>query len=375
MKIELYQKTATGFERIATTYKASDIDFCETLFETGEFNLRIPLEASYTELFQKDVILLIDGDFWGVVSYTKRTADEGGTMLEISGIDLKNHILKKRCVVPIDYTTIDGTAGYDVAAGSTEAVIKHFWENNITAPPTGARKMNLISIAPNQNRGIADDKYMARGNPLDELTSEVCEAANLGYTASIIENNVVLDVLAGVDRTAEQSANARAIFEISRKNIANLAHEINAEEYKNTFYTVRSGAEFVDEALTMTYYRDDISVSDWERSETWIEVSAETPIAGQEYEELKYQATKVMDDFTIQESFTCEVTPNSRYKELWNVGDFVTVRWREQNITMDTQVTAVTTNVSGNEKTLIAKFGNSEPKYIGVKNSSKIIKI
>ena len=153
----------------------------------------------------------------------------------------------------------------------------------------------------------------------------------------------------------------------SAKNVATLGHEVDTKEYKNTFYTVQSGAEFADEALTMTYYRDDMSVGDWERSETWIEVSAETPTAGQEYEELKYQAVKEMENYALQESFTCEITPNSKYKELWNVGDFVTVRWREQGITMDTQVTAVTTSVSGSEKTLIAKFGNSKPKYVGIK--------
>ena len=95
MKIELYQRTETGFERIATTHKASDIDYCETLSAEGEFNLLMPLEARYTELFQKDIIMRIDGSFWGVITYTKRTADESGTMLEVSGVDLKTHIMKK----------------------------------------------------------------------------------------------------------------------------------------------------------------------------------------------------------------------------------------------------------------------------------------
>lgn len=373
MKIELYQKTITGFERIATVYKTEEIDYCKTLFDEGEFNYQIPLEAQYTELMKKDVLVKVDSEFWGVILYTKRTANENGTVLNVTGIDLKTYILRKRAVIPPAYTTVDGTAGYDTASGSTETVIKHFWNNNVVSPSTSARILSNVAVAPDLHRGLSDDKFMARGNELDKLTREMCESAKIGYKASINNDNVVLDVFEGVNRTASQNENPRAIFEISRKNVATLEHEVDKRDYKNTFYTVQSGAEFEDEALTMTYYRDDDIVSGWERDEKWIEVYSETPEAGQEYEELKYQAIKAMTSYELKESFTCEITPNSRYKELWNVGDFVTVRWIEQNLMMDTQVTAVTTSASGSETRYIAKFGNSEPKYIGFGN--KIIKM
>lgn len=371
MKIEIYQRTETGFERVATTYKAEDVDFTETLYDEGEFSIQIPMGAKYTELLQSDAILHI-GDFWGVILYTKRTASESSTLLNVSGIDLKTYILKKRCVIPTDYTSQSGSAGYDIAEGSTEEVIKHFWENNITAPANTARKIDFITIAANQGRGLAEDKYMARFEQLDVITKELCENVKIGYKAYIENGNIILDVYEGIDRTAEQTENARAIFEISRKNVASLEHEVDKREYKNTFYTVQAGAEFADEALTMTYFRNDEVKSGWERDEKQIEVSAETPEAGQEYEELKYQAEKTMGSYDIKESFVCEIT-NSRYKELWNIGDFVTVRWPEQGITLNTQVTAVTTIANGSELLHVAKFGSSKPKYVGIKE--KIIRI
>lgn len=373
MRIEFHIRTESGFGRIATTYKAENINYSETLFDKGEFSFDIPLDAKYTELISEDVIVYINDEFWGVVLYTEKTANDSGAMLSASGIDLKTYTLKKRRVIPSDYITTDGSAGYDTASGSTEAVIKHFWANNITSPANAARQLSNVVIAANQNRGISDDKYMARGNPLDELTQELCKAASLGYKAVISDGNVMLDVYDGVDRTASQSENPRAIFEISRKNVVTLNHTVDKRNYKNTFYTVQSGAEFEDEALTMTYYRDNAEASGWARDETWIEVSADTPEVGQEYAELKYQAVKAMADYIKQESFSCEITPNGRYKELWNVGDTVTVRWLEQGITLDTQVTAVATSANGDELKRIAKFGNSKPKYIGVGDS--IIKI
>ncbi len=292
-------------------------------------------------------------------------------MLNIIGIDLKTYILKKRCVIPTDYTSTDGTAGYDTATGSTETVIKHFWKNNITNPSNASRKLDYVGISPDQSRGIANDKYMARFDGLDVLTAQLCENAKLGYVARVESGGIILDVLEGVNRTAQQTENARAIFEISRKNVASLEHEVDKRDYKNTFYTVQAGEEFADEALTMTYFRDEEKTG-WERDEKLIEVSSETPEAGQEYEELRYQAEKEMDNCDLKESFICEIT-NSRYKELWDVGDFVTVRWIEQGITLNTQVTAVTTIANGNELTHVAKFGNSKPKYINIKQ--KIIKI
>ena len=225
-------------------------------------------------------------------------------------------------------------------------------------------------ILPNRNLGVQDDKYMTRFEALTDVTAKLCEAAKLGYFVDIDPkaSQVVMDVFEGVDRTQGQRSNPRAVFDIENRNLATLQYTDDDTSYKNAFYSTLSGAEFVDEALTLLYYRDDAEQSGFERREKWLQISAQDPPPGQEYDDLKRLAQIEMQSHNTETGFNCELAPNSGYKTLWDIGDFVTIRNRKTGILIDTQITGVTVTTNGRFVSHIAAFGKQPERFIGIGN-------
>lgn len=372
MKIVLYQYEDEQYKRLGTTERATDITYNIDEYTVSEFEFAIPLGAKYADLIKEDVFVHINEEFWGRVEDVEPDYTE--EVLTVKGFDLKS-LLKYRQIIPTDYTSTDSTAGYMTVTGSTEYCIKYLWEKNAQDPPQENRAYPDMVISPNENRGTLGDKYMARFEQLDEATAKLCEAAGLGYIAWIdLEYHwLCFEVYHGTDRTAGQTTNERAIFEVDRKNIARLQYSKSRRNYRNAFYATQSGAEFEDEALTLLYYRDDTPASGFERREIHLSVSAETPEAGMEYEELKRLTIIEMKNHEIEEGFSCELSPKSGYNEIWAVGDMVTVKHKRFGLVADIQITGVTVTASGTDVAHIAKFGKQKPRFIGVGN--KIIKI
>lgn len=373
MRIEMYNRIVDGdqitMQRIGVTEKATDITLTDTLYGQGDFDFTMALGAPYSDVIEIGTIIRADGYYWGVVTGTVRQESAGGATVEATGLELKAWLASSRIVVPKDYTSTDGTAGYDTANGYTDAVVKHFWDNNLIAPTQVPRKIPGVVWAGDDNIGIADDKYMSRFESLADVTAELCEAAKIGYRAEIDVDTGIITVgcFAGVDRTETQAKASRAIFSISRGNISDISYDLDRAGYANAFYTTRSGAEFADEALTMLYFRDDMEVSGWDRRETWNEISVPEPVSGTEYDEMKKQAEKKMESAKEDESYTCSILRNAGYRTRWNVGDTVTVKWEREGVTADMQVTEVSTSQDDNGTDYTVKFGDAKPKIISVR--------
>lgn len=372
MKIVLYKYEDSEYKRLGTTEKASDITYNIDLSAISEFEFSIHMKAKYASLITDGIFVEINEEFWGRVEDLKH--DYTNEVITVSGRDLKS-LLEFRQIIPEDYTSSDGTAGYMTVEGTTEYCIKYLWQKNAQSPPQENRAYPNMSILPNQGRGSAEDKYMARFEELSTATSKLCEAAQIGYLGWIdIENNwICFEVFEGTNKTAGQTDSPRAIFEVDRKNIAQLEYSKSTKDYKNAFYVTQSGAEFEDEALTLLYYRNDAEVSGFDRREIHLSISAESPEAGQEYEELKRLTQIEMKEHEAEEGFNCQLSPQSGYNQVWSVGDLVTIRHKYTGLVADIQITGVTITATENEINFIAKFGKQKPKFIAVGNN--IIKI
>lgn len=371
MQIKVYRFIDGEYRRIGTTEKGQNITYNIDLYNVSEFDFEIPINARYAADIQENDFININTEFWGRIEKIEQKPTEGKII--VSGLDLKS-LLTQRQIVPIDYTSTNGTAGYMTVTGSTEYCIKYLWENNAQNPPQTGRAYPNMAILPNQNRGTAEDKYMARFEVLDEATAKLCKDSKIGYIVWIdLENNwLCFEVYKGIDRTLGQNVNSRAVFEVDRHNIANLEYSKDLTNFKNAFYTTKDGADFEDEALTLLYYRNDIEATGFDRRETHISLSVDVA-EGSEYTEMKRLAEIEMKEYDIEEGFNCELSPRSGYNEKWNVGDFATVRHKDSGLLVDTQITGVTVTAGENEINYIAKFGEQKPKFVAV--NKRIIKI
>lgn len=365
IEIRLYRPVTAEraqFESAGLALDAASITTTDALSTPGDFAFTLPLGGRCADRVEKGLLVRIDKLFWGIIDGLSFGWDRGGPMVEVSGRQLKG-LTADRITVPPLATEIAGAQGYDAYSGSTEAVIKHYVDANMVRALQAKRNYPGLLIALDRGRGRADDRYITRHDKLDEVLKSLCEAAGLGYDiAPDLDNGAyVFDVIQGADRSGVQGERPRVVFDIARRTAESQTYTTSQRDECNIFYATRSGAEFEDEALTMMYVRDgEEERGGIYRREQHLSVSADTPTAGQEYDELRRVALIEAENYKAADSFACKVMDSGlSFGRDYFVGDTVTVQNREWGILMHPMLTAMTTDYSAGGITRTATFGKA----------------
>lgn len=338
--------------------KAQSVSYTEDLYGVGKFSMTMSGYENFSDQLKQGRLLSFKSDnvyLWGVI----RGVDDDNTGKEITvirtGEDLKGYLKQRICLYP----TASDIEGYDTVKGSTETVLKHYVKNNAVAPVNTNRKIPKLLVATDIGRGLADDKYMARFNKLDELLKEVGLAQKLGCKVDmdIKSGNMVFDVVQGIERVASQSKVPRIILDVNLRTARNSRYVSDMESYRNAFYTTKSGARSEAEATTLLFLRnDEIEPNGVNRFETQISVNVDsnaTDIVG----EMKNLALKEMTNFEKDDTFTIELNSNFIYNKDYFLGDFVTIQDRFMGIAEDVQLISVTHEWQGIGYRITGTFG------------------
>ncbi len=356
------------FGRVGITQMAKNISMTTNLSAPGYFSFSMPMGAKYAEKIQVGQLVLIDRLFWGLISSVVYNAAADGETLTVSGTDLKG-LVAHRITMPYQASGQMGSHGYDAVQGTTEAVMKHYVDVNMVNPFQLSRRVVGLAIAPDQGRGVAQDKYASRHQPLDEVLGQLADAAGLGYdiVPNLEKNAYIFDVVQGVDRSGLQSDRPRVVFDISRGTAQSQSYQHSIQDARNVFYATMSGAEFEDEALTMLYTRDgEDEAQGLFRREQHLAISADTPVAGEEYNELRRYALIEAENYRPAESFQCSILDDRlQYFRDYFVGDMVTVQNRAWGVVMQTRLTAMTMDYSGEGIVRTATFGKAPLNVFG----------
>lgn len=347
---------------------ATDVTLVERHWTPGCFTVSIHTGARHAERLTEGRLVLIDGAFWGIIDGVSFRAVSDGDVLTVEGRQLKG-LTMDRITIPPDFTTVTGAQGYDTVAGPTETCMKHFVAGNMYNPAQPARIVYALQIAADQGRGTQEDKYMSRHDVLADVLAALGETSGLGYdiVPDLSAHKLVFDVDGGMDHTAGQSDRKRVIFDVRRKTALSQQYDHSLADSRNLFYTTMSGAEFADEALTVTYVREgEGEPVGIRRREKHLEVSVDTPTAGDEYNELRRLALIQAERYKPAECFTVEVGRGPyTYREDYRVGDLVTVRNRDWGAAMDARLTEMETRYTGGGITHTATFGTAPLTVFG----------
>lgn len=350
------------FDICGITDFSSNYTYSKYATKVGDFEIQIPFDEIKNIDLAENYLVLINREFWGIIENIEMIADGYGHNVNIRGECLKS-LLKRRLTLP-PITDTSELAGYETLEGDSETIIKTLINNNLVNPSNGDRKIFNLTIAENLNRGVADDKYMTRFENLADVIEKICVDANLGYDISVDLNNgnFIFDVFQGKSRVAGQNDYPPVVFSIDNDSVKSLNYVRSNNNLKNVFYSTKSGAEYENEALTMTYYRDESDVPKGiNRKEVHLNISAEHPEEGKEYEELK--RLTLIEAKNYEKTETIEVDVVSDYYKFnvdYNLEDTITIFDKKFNIQSNMVVNGVTKSHSSNSIEEKVLFGDNE---------------
>lgn len=324
----------------------------------GEFTLVINRHKKYADQLQKRNIIMIDNnpDKIAIIKHREIKLDEKGKLSEswtIQGYTLDG-LTYQRIILP------PAGEAYDSITDTAEAIMKHYMDTCFVNPVKTNRKLDLLAVNPNLDRGQTLS-WQARFSDLNKELEDISILTGLGWnvTLDIAQKKMLFDVYEGKNLTVNQSLHPPVIFSPDYDSIKE-QHYIDSDlSYKNTAYVGGQG-EGGDRAI--------------------IEVQSEE-VSGMDLYEVFVDARDLTDEsglITRGEQKLAELHPNLfleakilekspfEYQKDYDLGDIVTIQHKSWNVTMDARITEVQETYESGGFTLEATFGNSIPDLITV---------
>jgi len=219
--------------------------------------------------------------------------------------------------------------------------MKHYVRNHAVNPINPTRRIAGLDIAPDQQRGIADDAFTGRYVNLLTTLGDIGKRARLGVSINGDDRTgrFTFDVLPRQDRTASQDTNMPLVMRLQNAGMTGTATSEEAGQSRNVFYCSRAGDQFAWETLTQTYWLDDTPTTGYARREESLSISVYD--AGDQYEELKINAKKEMERYRPALSVTCDMPARMEYGRDYELGDYATVVDTEAGIRADMEIVDV----------------------------------
>lgn len=313
--------------------------FVNKLNGTGSWSLKVPHGHSMGELLrQPGYGLILSGPDGSTIlsgptlsARLTQTSDNVQGDWEIVG-STDDIILMERLAYPKP-STADVTAqtdDYDDRSGSAERVIKEFVSANIGPDAPSERRMPLLSIEANQDRGTVVSAA-ARFDIIQDLLYGLAQAGGIGYQVVQVANALEFKVFVPVDR----SADVRMDIENRQLSSSSLAY--------STAFTTRAIVAGKGEGKNRTFIErtstDSLAAETaWQRRiESFVDArSANTA------DELNTAGDQQLVDrgkTVLEASVTPTNDSDMRFGQDWYLGDKVTV------VNNDLESTAVVTEV------------------------------
>lgn len=336
--------------------------FTRSYHDIGEFQITINKKKQNVDKLQKNNFIIIDNDTCkaGIIKYRQISEDENGIeTVTIKGYQLK-YITTQRTVVP--------PAGFtnDEIRGNAETVMKHYVDNHIINPFDINRKIDIVQINPNQNRGITLEWKSRFKNLAAELT-DISNITGIGWDMFIDyeSKKILFDVLNGRDLTINQSINSPVIFSKSFDNLNNQNYIYNDTNRKNVIYVAGKG-EGVDRNIEVVG-----SAVGLERIEEFTDARDKETTS-----ELIVYGERMLKELGSEQTLEAQILTysNLEYGKDYNLGDIVTIKYDTENLILDTRIIEVQEVYEPGGYKINVVFGNKIPTLINkLKNALKQI--
>lgn len=278
----------------------SSMQWTRRYSKTGQFELHLPM---HNLLVPENIIR--NGNEAGVIeSVTVTSTTEEGVMAAVRGRFLISY-LDRRIIW-----------GLMAMSDTAENIMRSIVTNNL-------RGLLLTVAEPLGYTGTIDYQN-SYGNVLAEIAA-IAEMSELGIAVGF---DRVFRVYKGLDRTASQSSNPRAVFSRNFENVLGSEYAVDLLNHKNVVLVGGQG-EGVDRMLITVGNETGLN-----RRETFVDArdigngTAEEPISvATQHAMLAVRGQQTLAELKVSESFTADVDPNGnlKYRADYDLGDVVTV--------------------------------------------------
>ena len=314
----MFEVYAPDLTLLGIIEKYNSMQWLRRYTTSGQFELHCP----YNALLAPENIIRNGNEAGIIESVLINNTPEQGIMAEVHGRMMLGLLARR---------IIWGLAAYSATA---ENVIRQLVIDNTA----GDRTLGITVAAAQGYEGNIDYQN-SYGNLLDEV-SAIAEFAGLGLDVSFPD--MVFYVYKGLDRTASQNINSKAIFSANFENVLSSEYSIDKKNYSNVALVAGQGEG--EQRLTAIVGTE----TGLDRREVFVDArdigagTTEEPIdEATQLLMLAQRGNEKLSENKISEAFTANVDPqgNLKYKTDYDLGDIVTVK--DFSLSADARITEI----------------------------------
>lgn len=363
IQILVFKVDDNTFENIGEVNQYDSLIWPDKFNGYASFELWAPITEENSEYFKKGNILWCGGDNAAVVEIVKSAIDDKGTKT----FNVKGRTLEMFLTTRIIWGTYNAsnkyasTAMYDIV------------NQNCINPTNTSRKIPYLECAEDKQLGGKMSVQRTGGEVYDALTT-IASSKDLGFNVLFRpkEKKLIFEVVAGVDRTIEQSEVDPVEFSTDLEDILSSSYYTNNQDEKNVAFVQGEG----DGTSRVSQISGNNELEGFDRKELYVDArdlqsetvnedGTTTSLTPDEYKAaLINRGDDKLSECEVTETFEAQIRVfgdiQYEFGKDYQKGDKVTVRDRQLNVVVSARITEVEEDFD-DEYALVLTFGYSYP--------------
>ena len=363
IQILVFKVDDNTFENIGEVNQYDSLIWPDKFNGYASFELWAPITEENSEYFKKGNILWCGGDNAAVVEIVKSAIDDKGTKT----FNVKGRTLEMFLTTRIIWGAYNASNEY--ASTAMYEVVNQ----NCVNPTNANRKIPYLECAEDKQLGGKMSIQKTGGEVYDTLTT-IASSKDLGFNVLFRpkEKKLIFEVVAGVDRTIEQSEVGSVEFSTDLEDILSSSYYTNNQDEKNVAFVQGEGdgtsrvSQISGNNELEGFVRKELYVDARDlQSETINEDGTTTSLTPDEYKAaLINRGDDKLSECEVTETFEAQIRVfgdiQYEFGKDYRKGDKVTVRDRQLSVVVSARITEVEEDFD-DEYALVLTFGYSYP--------------
>lgn len=363
IQILVFKIDDNTFENIGEVNQYNSLIWPDKFNGYASFELWAPITEENSEYFKKGNILWCGGDNAAVIEIVKSTIDDKGTKT----FNVKGRTLEMILTTRIIWGT------YNASNKCTSTIMYEIVNQNCVNPTNASRKIPYLECAEDKQLG-GKMSIQKTGEEVYDVLTTIASNKDLGFNVLFRpkEKKLIFEVIAGVDRTIEQSEVDPVEFSTDLEDILSSSYYTNNQDEKNVAFIQGEG----DGTSRVSQVSGNNELEGFNRKELYVDArdiqteftnedGATTTLTSEEYDAAlvnrgndKLAECKTIETFEAQIRVFGDI--QYEFGKDYQKGDKVTVRDRQLNVVVSARITEVEEDFD-DEYALVLTFGYSYP--------------